>query len=48
LEEPMMTEAQPDELIALKKRPGQSGEMLTQVGAQHFIDDSKKQLAERQ
>jgi hypothetical protein len=24
-----------------------SGEMLTQEGAQHFIDDLKKQLAER-
>jgi hypothetical protein len=24
-----------------------SGEMLTQEGAQHFIDDLKKQMAER-
>jgi hypothetical protein len=27
--------------------PDKSGEMLTQEGAQHFIDDLKKQMAER-
>jgi hypothetical protein len=27
--------------------PDKSGELLTQEGAQHFIDDLKKQLAER-
>jgi hypothetical protein len=27
--------------------PDKSGEMLTQESAQHFIDDLKKQLAER-
>jgi hypothetical protein len=27
--------------------PMMSGEMLTQKGAQHFIDDLKKQMAER-
>jgi hypothetical protein len=27
--------------------PDKSGEMLTQKGAQHFIDDLKKQMAER-
>jgi hypothetical protein len=27
--------------------PDKSGEMLTQEGAQHFIDNLKKQLAER-
>ena len=27
--------------------PEKSGELLTQEGAQHFIDDLKKQLAER-
>jgi hypothetical protein len=27
--------------------PDKSGEMLTQQGAQHFIDDLKKQMAER-
>jgi hypothetical protein len=26
--------------------PDKSGEMLTQEGAQHFIDDLKKQMAE--
>jgi Protein of unknown function (DUF3072) len=49
-EEPMMTEAQRDELKTLCQEadvPDKSGEMLTQEGAQHFIDDLKKQLAER-
>jgi hypothetical protein len=27
--------------------PDKSGEMLTQEGAQHFIDDLKEQMAER-
>jgi hypothetical protein len=27
--------------------PDKSGEMLTQEGAQHFIDDLKKQMVER-
>ncbi len=50
MEEPMMTEAQRDELKALCHRadvPDKSGEMLTQDGAQHFIDNLKKQMAER-
>jgi hypothetical protein len=49
-EEPMMTEAQRDELQTLCARadvPDKSGEMLTEEGAQHFIDDLKKQLVER-
>ena len=49
-EEPMMTEAQRDELKTLCQNadvPDKSGEFLTQEGAQHFIDDLKKQLAER-
>ena len=46
----MMTEAQRDELKnALPKAnvPDKSGEMPTQEGAQHFIDDLKKQMVER-
>ena len=46
----MMTEAQRDELKTLWRKadvPDKSGEMLTQEGAQHFIDDLKKQMAER-
>ena len=49
-EEPMMTEAQRDELQTLSQKanvPDKSGKLLTQEGAQHFIDDLKKQLAER-
>ena len=49
-EEPMMTEAQRDELKTLCQKadvPDKSGEMLTQEGAQRFIDDLKKQIAER-
>jgi Protein of unknown function (DUF3072) len=49
-EEPMMTEAQRDELRALCQKadvPDKSGEQLTQAGAQHFIDHLKDQLAER-
>jgi hypothetical protein len=48
--EPMMTEAQRDELKTLCQKanvPDKSGEMLTQEGAQHFIDDLKKQMSER-
>ena len=50
MEEPMMTEAQRDELKTLCLKadvPDKSSELLTQEGAQHFIDDLKKQLAER-
>jgi hypothetical protein len=50
MEEPMMTEAQRDELKALCQKadvPDKSGELLTAAGAQHFIDDLKKQLAQR-
>ena len=49
-EEPMMTEAQRDELKTLCQKadvPDKSGVFLTQEDAQHFIDDLKKQLAER-
>jgi hypothetical protein len=50
MEEPMMTEAQRRELKALSQKadvPDKSGELLTHDGAQHFIDDLKKQIAER-
>ena len=50
MEEPMMTEAQRDELKTLCQKanvPDKSGEMLTQEGAQHFIDDLKQQMVER-
>ena len=50
MEEPMMTEAQRDELKSLCQKADvldKSGEMLTQEGAQHFIDDLKKQMSER-
>ena len=49
-EEPMMTEAQRDELkkLCLKADvPDKSGELLTKEGAQKYIDDLKKQIAER-
>jgi hypothetical protein len=49
-EELMMTEAQRDELQTLCAKadvPDRSGELLTVDGAQHFIDDLKKKLAER-
>ena len=49
-EEPMMTEAQRDELKTLCQKadvPDKSGELLTHEGAQHFIHDLKQQLAER-
>ena len=48
MEEPMMTEAQRDELKSLCQKanvPDRSGELLTQEGAQHFIDDLKKQTS---
>lgn len=50
MDEPMMTEAQRDELKTLCQKadvPDKSGEMLTREGAQHFIDDLKRQLADR-
>ena len=50
MEEPMMTEAQRDELKTLCQKanvPDKSGEMLTQEGAQHSIDDLNKQMVER-
>ena len=50
-EEPMMTEAQRDELKTLCLKadvPDKSGERLTQQSAQHVIDDLKKQLAKRE
>jgi len=46
MDEPIMTEAQRDELKTLCQKadvPDKSGELLTQEGAQHFIDDLKKQ-----
>ena len=46
MDEPMITG---DELKTLCQKadvPDKSGEMLTQQGAQHFIDDLKKQMAE--
>jgi hypothetical protein len=49
-EEPMMTEAQRDELKTLCQKanvPDKSGELLTQDGAQQFINELKKQIAER-
>jgi hypothetical protein len=50
MEEPMMTEEQRDEIKSLCQKanvPDKSGELLTQEGAQRFIDDLKKQMAER-
>jgi len=49
MEEPMITEEQRDELKICQKAnvPDKSGELLTQEGAQNFITDLKKQLAER-
>jgi hypothetical protein len=49
-EEPMITKAQRDEIKTLCAKAGvtdKSGELLTQEGAHHFIDDLKKQPAER-
>ena len=50
MEEPMMTEEQRDEIKTLCQKadvPDKSGELLTREGAQHFIDNLKKQMAER-
>jgi len=50
MEEPMITEEQRDELKTLCQKanvPDKSGELLRQEGAQKFITDLKKQLAER-
>jgi hypothetical protein len=50
MQELMMTEEQRDEIKSLCEKanvPDKSGELLTQEGAQHFIDDLKKQMAER-
>ena len=46
----MMTEQQRDELKQLCQKadvPDKSGELLTREGAQHFIDDLRKQIAEQ-
>ncbi len=50
-EAPIMTDQQRDEIKRLCKQadvPDKSGELLTQEGAQHFISDLKKQIAERE
>jgi hypothetical protein len=50
MQQAMMTEAQRKELKLLCEKadvPDKSGEMLTQEGAQHFIDDLKEQMLER-
>ena len=50
MEEPMMTEEQRDELKSLCQKadvPDKSGELLTQEGARHFIDELREQIAER-
>ena len=50
MEEPMMTAAQRDELKTLCQKadvPDKSGELLTRDGAQHFIENLKKQLTEQ-
>lgn len=49
-EEPMITEAQRDELKTLCAKadvPDKSGELLTQEGAQKYIEELRKQIAER-
>jgi len=48
--EPMMTSEQRAEIKELCRKaevPDKSGELLNHTGAQHFIDDLRKQLAER-
>jgi hypothetical protein len=48
--EPIMTDEQRDEIKRLCHAagvPDKSGELLSQEGAQHFIDVLKHQLAER-
>jgi hypothetical protein len=50
MEEPMMTEEQRDEIKSLCQKanvPDKSGELFTEEGAQQFIDDLRKQMAER-
>jgi hypothetical protein len=50
MEEPMMTEAQRDELKTLCQKadvPDKSGELLTQEGAQRLIGELKRKIAER-
>jgi hypothetical protein len=49
-DKPVMTDQQREEIKRLchdAAVPDKSGKLLTQEGAQHFIDDLKKQLAER-
>lgn len=49
-DKPVMTDEQRKEIKRLCKEadvPDKSGELLTPEGAQHFIDDLEKQLAER-
>jgi hypothetical protein len=48
--EAMMTDEQRDEIKRLCHAadvPDKSGELLTQQGAQHFIDDLKRQIDKR-
>jgi hypothetical protein len=49
-EEPMITEEQRDELKTLCAKadvPDKSGELLTQEGAQKYIEELRKQVAAR-
>lgn len=49
-EEPMITEAQRDELKTLCAKadvPDKSGELLTQDGAQKYIEELRQQIAGR-
>lgn len=46
----LMTPAQREEIRRLCEEadvPDKSGELLTKEGAQHFIDDLRKQMGER-
>lgn len=48
--EALMTDEQREEIKRLCEQadvPDKSGEMLTQEGARHFIDDLRKQMTER-
>jgi len=50
MEEPMMTRSSgTNSKVSAKKQtlPDKSGELLTQEGAQHFIDELCEQIAER-
>jgi hypothetical protein len=50
-QQPLMTDAQRDEIKRLCQEtqvPDKSGELLTQEGAQRFIDDLRRQRTERQ